>query len=302
MSDSLLQIERQYINEEMYSRHHIDKKIRQEIEKDLMPYVDKGVDLLNIYINQEYSYASKNERVAQLKELDLKELVIAIFTGILYLKPGKPELFTSISASLAGRVGFSDKRDAIATMAEMLAVLADVEIYDVVRAGKNSLAVVNKVALEDELQKYIDHSAYLPPMVCKPLKLKNNFSSGYLTHKDSLILGKGNHHNEDICLDVLNIINSVPLQLSVEFLSTVEEEPSFEIKDQDQLDQWLTFKKQSHHFYKLMVSQGNKIYLTHKYDKRGRIYSQGYHITTQGTSYKKAMLELANEELIEGME
>lgn len=301
MSEPLLQIERQFINEEMYSRHHIDKKIRNEIENDLMDYVIKGENLLNEYIHQEYSYESKNARVAQLKELDIKELVISIFTGILYLKPGKPELFTSITASLAGRVGFSDKRDAIATMAEMIAVLADVDIYDIVRAGKNSLAVVNKVALEDELQKYIEHSAYLPPMVCKPLKLTNNFSSGYLTHKDSLILGKGNHHNEDICLDVLNTINAVPLKLSIEFLSTMEEEPSFDITTQDQLDQWNKFKQQSHHFYELMVEQGNKFYLTNKYDKRGRIYAQGYQITTMGTSYKKASVELANEEIVEGV-
>ena len=49
-----------------------------------------------------------------------------------------------------------------------------------------------------------------------------------------------------------------------------------------------------------MVSQGNRFYLTHKVDKRGRIYAQGYHITTQGTAFKKAMIELAEPEFIEG--
>jgi len=50
-----------------------------------------------------------------------------------------------------------------------------------------------------------------------------------------------------------------------------------------------------------MVSQGNEFYLTNKVDKRGRIYSQGYHINTQGTSFKKAMIDLAHEELVTGM-
>jgi DNA-directed RNA polymerase len=42
-------------------------------------------------------------------------------------------------------------------------------------------------------------------------------------------------------------------------------------------------------------------HLTHKVDKRGRIYSQGYHVNTQGAAFKKAMIELAKEELIEGV-
>jgi DNA-directed RNA polymerase len=50
-----------------------------------------------------------------------------------------------------------------------------------------------------------------------------------------------------------------------------------------------------------MINSGNEIYLTNKVDKRGRIYAQGYHITTQGTSFKKAMLELAHEELVTGI-
>ena len=41
------------------------------------------------------------------------------------------------------------------------------------------------------------------------------------------------------------------------------------------------------------------MFITHKFDKRGRIYSQGYHVHIQGTSYKKAILELHNKEMVE---
>ena len=43
---------------------------------------------------------------------------------------------------------------------------------------------------------------------------------------------------------------------------------------------------------------GNDIYLTHKYDKRGRIYCQGYFISYQGTDWNKAVIELSNKEIV----
>jgi len=164
-----------------------------------------------------------------------------------------------------------------------------------------SLMVVSCIPLSEELIKYIENSQYLPPMVCEPLPLTHNYSSGYLTHNDSLILGTGNHHGGDLCLDVLNTMNSVALKLDLDFLSTVEEEPTFDLDTQDKADQWAQFKEQSYMFYDLMHQNGNRLYLTHKVDKRGRIYACGYHISTQGTAFKKASLELANEELVEGV-
>ena len=46
------------------------------------------------------------------------------------------------------------------------------------------------------------------------------------------------------------------------------------------------------------LQHGNKFWFTHKYDKRGRIYCCGYQLNTQGNSYAKAQLELANKQLI----
>ncbi len=96
-------------------------------------------------------------------------------------------------------------------------------------------------------------------------------------------------------------MNKVALQLDTDFLSTVEEEPTFDLGTQDREDTWARFKQQSYRFYNLMATQGNRFYLTHKVDKRGRIYAHGYHINTQGSAFKKAMLELADVELIKGV-
>ena len=291
----------QELNEQRYNRKHIDVKIRNEIEASALmtTKLQQGVDLVDAYIKGKY-YDSKMSRVAQLNDMDIPALVMDLFIGIAYCL--KPELFTSVSAQLASRLKFSEQTAAITTVAELMGVLCQTDAFDITKESKMaSLMVVSRIPLSDELIKFIENSQYLPPMVCEPLELTHNYSSGYLTHNDSLILGSGNHHDGDICLDTLNTMNTVALQLDTDFLSSVDEEPTYELDTQDKIDQWKRFKEQSTKFYVLMAEQGNQFYLTHKVDKRGRAYASGYHLSTQGTSYKKAMLEFATEEIVEGV-
>lgn len=299
--DSIRQIVLQEMNEQRYNRKHIDTKIRAAIESnpDMQAKLKQGVELVRKYMAGQY-YESKMKRLQQLANLDIKTLVMDVFVGVAYSQ--KPELFTAVSAQLAARLQFSDRTEAITTVAEIMALLCLTDAFDITKADKaSSLMVVSLIPLSDGLIAFIENSQYLPPMVCEPLELTHNYSSGYLTHNDSLVLGTGNHHDGDLCLDVLNIMNKVALRLDTDFLCTVEEEPTFTLDNQEKTDQWNAFKRQSYEFYKLMVDQGNQFYLTHKVDKRGRIYSMGYHIHTQGTSFKKAQLEFANEEIVTGV-
>ena len=323
--ESLQQIERQFSIEEQYNRKLIDKKIRKVIQDspEIQAKVDEGVALVAQYINQDY-YESKNARVAQLQGMDLRALVEDLFIGVAYCL--REELFTSVTALLAGRLGFSEKVSAIQTVAELLAVLCETDVFDIQKASKQaSLMLISRIQLPEDLISFIENSAYLPPMVVKPLELKNNYSNGHLTYNDSLILRSGNHHDGDICLDVLNIVNSVPLRLDTQFLCCLEEHPTWVLKTEEEFlewrakknlfakyptyrhytdtmeDTWLRFKTQSYKFYLLMTQYGNQFYLTNKVDKRGRIYASGYHISTQGTAFKKATIELYKEELVTGV-
>lgn len=301
--ETRLHLENQYANEERYSRKHIEKQIEESIKKDpdVCVKAHQGLILLKEWLNQEY-YPSKNIRLEQVKTLDLEQLVWDIYTFIACML--KPDLFTSVVAQLASRIGFNEKRDGIQTMSEILAVLANTDIIDVFKdpkKGKYSpVYIKSNVNLQNRFRSLLEHSEYLPPMVVEPLELTHNRSSGYLTVKgDSLILGKGNHHDGDICLDVLNKMNKVALSIDKDFLSVCEEEANFDLDTAEKKEQWDNFKKQSYYFYSLLANQADQIYLTHKVDKRGRIYSQGYHITTQGTGFKKAMLELAKKEKVD---
>ena len=298
--DSILQIVRQEDLENRFSRKHIDGLIREAIAlPETQAKVEQGVKLLNEWLAYPH-HESKKQRISQLLLLDLHNLVTDLFVGIAYIQ--EPQLFTAVTAQLAGRLGFSEKREAIQTVAEVVSVLCLTDAYDITKEDKMaSLMIVSRMHIPDETKVFIENSAYLLPMVCEPLELESNYDSGYLTHKDSLILGAGNHHNGNICLDVLNKMNRVRLKLDVDFLRTVEEEPTFEMDTAEKRDMWLKFKRDSTRMYALLATLCDEFYLTHKVDKRGRIYAQGYHINTQGTSFKKAMIELANEEVVEGV-
>jgi hypothetical protein len=301
--DSTRDIVLQEMNEERYNRKHIDAKIRKAIESSFITkhQIEHGVELINTYKAAIDKYhPSKQARIRQLDNMDVPEMVQDMFIGIAYFQ--QPELFTSVAAQITARLRLSDKVDAITTVAEMLAVLADTDAFDITKDSKMaSLKLQSRIPLGERLVKFIECSEFLPPMLCSPLELTHNYSSGYLTHNDSLILGNGNHHDGDICLDVLNIMNSVPLQLSTEFLCKVEEEPTFDLDTTEKVQQWNQFKAQSYEFYLMLAEQGNKFYFTHKVDKRGRIYAHGYHLNPQGTAFKKAMLEFADEEVVSGV-
>jgi len=291
----------QEINEERFNKKHIDVKIRKAIEasSEMQDKLKRGIELVTEYLSATY-YSSKMKRLEQLDNMDISSLVMDMFVGIAYCL--RPELFTSVSSQMSSRLKLSDRTEAITTVAELMAVLCRTDAFDITKDNKSaSLMVQSCIPLPQKLIEFIDNSQFLPPMVCEPLELTHNYSSGYLTHNDSLILGSGNHHDGDICLDVLNTMNKVALQVDTEFLSTVEEEPTFDLDTQDKEEGWAHFKKQSYEFYLLMATQGNKFYFNHKVDKRGRIYSHGYHINTQGSAFKKAMLELSTPELIEGV-
>ncbi len=46
----------------------------------------------------------------------------------------------------------------------------------------------------------------------------------------------------------------------------------------------------------LLMQHSDRFWMTHRYDKRGRVYCQGYHVNYQGTPWNKAVVEFANKE------
>lgn len=295
----MLPIDLQETNERRYVRKHIDAYLLELIQKEHSDKVAQGVYLLGEWLSQDY-YLSKNIRLEYVKEMDLRALVEGLLSQLISLQVA--ETFVSVTAQLAHFIGFDDKEDSIRTVAEIVAVLCNTDVYDIYKdSPESSLMVVSNVKLPVQLANTISRSKYPIPMVCEPRTITSNFESPYLTFNECQILGKGNAHNEDICLDVINTQNKVALKLDLTFLCTVEEEPNHALDSVDKYRDWMNFKRESYETYELLARQGNHFYLTNRVDKRGRLYSQGYHVNVQGAPFKKAMIELVHEEVVEGV-
>lgn len=296
-----LKIQLQQQLEDRFSKTLLDKKLTVFTQDSLL-FVEKvnlGISLVNNWLKGSY-YSSKQARLADVDILELPQLVTKILRATLYCRTDTP--FNAVVGMCANYLGWDDKPNAIRTTAEILAVLCDTNAFDINKVSReSSLTLVSKIDI-GELEDNMVLVQYMPPMIIKPEELTSNSDTGYLNHKGSLILGGNyNHHEGNICLDVLDIQNSVQLKLDVEFLDTVAETPKHPCETKEQEKNWDTFKKESADIYRLIIRAGNTCYLTHKVDKRGRMYAQGYHLTTQGSAYKKAMLELATPEMVEGV-
>lgn len=287
--------------EQHYSRRLIDgylaKAIRENPQTEAK--VHKGVSLLEDWIAEDY-YDSKTNRLEQLKRHDLEQLVRDVFIGVCYCQ--KPELFVSVTSQLASKLHFDDKSEAITTIAEVTSVLCHTDAYDIIKVSREaSLMIQSQIPLPRELIESVARSEYLPPLVMEPLEVENNYQSPYLTLNDSVVLGRHNGHDGELCLDVINGQNRVPMALDIDFLNTLPEIPTHALDTAEKLQLWTDFRNTSTELYQLMVSHGNRFWFHHKVDKRGRLYAQGYHITPQGTPFKKAMLEFADPEVVEGV-
>lgn len=295
-------IEQQVLNEQTYCRKHIDGMVEEELlaQMQVQAQIKDGVQRLEDYRSQTYGYQSKNDRMAQIQHLELEPVVIRILVAVARIKG--EEKMAGLCGQLAGMLGFSEKADGVRTVAEMVAVVCMTDAYDIGRHGATGeLVVASRLRLSEALEKHIANSQYVLPMVCKPNRLRTNWDSGYLTFNECIISKGFNAHGDDVCLDAINIQNQTPLKLDEEFLALVEESPTFAFTSPEQIEQWKKFKETSAATYQTLINQGNRFYLTHKLDKRGRIYCRGYHVSYQGTAFKKAIVDFADTEVVEGV-
>ena len=299
-------IVQQEIIENSFNKKLLREKLQEIVVNDYMAYVEDAMNCVNEYLAKDY-YPSKNVRIEKLKEHDLEKLVISLIAGTMQCQVAYP--FTAICGELAGAVKGFNQLDAVKTVGELLAVMCNSDAYDINRRSDDSFELVSRLEISEKVLHWIENTQYLPPMIVKPLEVKNNRDTGYLTVKDSLVLGKGNHHNGDICLDVINIANSVQLKLDTQFVGSYELEfnPSTKPKRKavtpaglrTAVENFSHYKKMTYRTMSMIAQTQNEFYLTHRVDKRGRLYSCGYAINTQGTAYNKACIEFCEEEIID---
>lgn len=290
---------------------HIRRDVSEIIIKSFSKQIEQSVKAIHKW-TEVSEYESKNARKQVLSTLDIHKLAVDIFTTITMVTQ-KPLPYISVASQIA--IDNMSKLDSIKTACELIALLQHTKLY-VINKNYDTRLIESLVVLpkDAEITKRIRLSCFLPPMIEPPKPVNNNRQSGYLTINDHIVLGyKENQHNQRLSLDVINTLNQNKYVLDNYVIQNFEK-PWFKevleecelslldtIDQQKYYDQTVTFEKYKEQLKVLTeIIKDKPIYFNHRYDKRGRIYTVGYHFNTQGTSYEKACINLCKQELITG--
>lgn len=283
--------------EKQYGRKSIRGRIIDDINPDHLVF-KQMTGAIDNYRKGSY-YTSKANRIKKLHDYTNEELAAEVLIAVLPIKDISP------IQAVATRIGAALKElellDGVKVASELLAVTEAsgcFSIYHTMDFENNTgtMGIRANYALNPETAAFVAQTMYLPPMVCKPVKWKSNSNGGHLQGSSSILLGHLNHHEEKQALDVVNTLQGIAWSLNsmIEFV----EVPSKDLDTDEKRRQFEEMAEQSTQVYKQLINNGNEFYFVWKYDKRGRMYSQGYHCNLQSTEYKKAILEFADKEYV----
>ena len=190
------------------------------------------------------------------------------------------------------------------TTADHLLKAAEADLVDWSRALD---IFIVRYTISDDVQRELDKFQYPLPMVIPPMRVTNNKETGYLCSSGSILL-KDNFHTDDVCLDHINRVNGIKFSVDLDTATMIKN--SWRNLDKPKAgESGEDFEKRKKAFEKydrtakevidLLIQEGNEFYLTHRYDKRGRVYCQGYHVNYQGAAWNKAVIQLADKEMVE---
>ena len=257
-----------------------------------MDEVDEAVYLIEEYRVACYHH-NKNQRLWRWANVnpDMYELVVAVFTIVLQ----EEELtYQALIGLIQNRIKLPLALDRIKIIAEVTAVISKTGLINITRYGKGESIMITT---DFEMSKPFPFKNKHELSLHRPQMLTSNRDPD----SGNVMLGHpSNHHEDDICLDHLNRMNQIPMSLNTKFLNLYIETAKHQPKTEEQKLQWETFQRESLQKYVEVLRNGNKMYLKHRPDSRGRTYACGYYITTQGSSFKKAISELFVKELVKG--
>lgn len=175
---------------------------------------------------------------------------------------------------------------------------------------KNEIIFKPTIELEESIEAKIKSLGHPLPMLYAP-KVKSNKHVGFETNNSSMISGGVlKYHDEDICLDHFNRLNSTCYQVELRLGLVVEPQFSADpkIKDDGTYEEKWEIDERFAVFQRLkyeipqkvdvMNKKGNKFYIPHYADSRIRSYAKQYHFNYQGTKFVKAMVQFATKEII----
>lgn len=264
----------------------LDLKLQDEIKDiDIEPLVQKIEELkTNKY------WESKNKRLSMLVNSDyIAEKLVKVTLGFNFQIQ---ELIGRIAPDISNGLDYIDM---VRNAADVIAACEDL-VYQV-HIGEH-IMIISHYKLEPGTYQYIGLMTFNPPMLVPPKEWVSNNNGGYYDNELNCILGSIHaRHKKPQALDVLNKLQAIEWVIDPTIMELAEV-PNKEFKSPDSHEQ---FKKMASDSQSVYQKYANKsFWFIWQFDKRGRQYSKGYHINLQSSGFKKALLNFARKELING--
>jgi len=278
-------LETQYVLEDLYNKNQTLPRLRQEFD---IPEIHTHCDEHDIPVN----FA-----VDLLAQMVLhKRTTVSTLVGILHKH-------------------FMEDPDQVPTTTELQAcsdmVLKAAEA-DLMDWDALATQFVFRIDVSEDVYADLERYQYPLPLVVAPKEVCRNHDTGYHSEDSrygSLLL-KHNHHDDDICLDHINRVNGVKLCINPNTVAMIQNRwrDLDHQKDGESREDYTKrvkafekYDRSSRDVIAHLLMLGNEFHLTHRYDKRGRCYAQGYHVNPQGNDWSKAVVEFVEKELVSGV-
>lgn len=255
--------------------------------------IEKAIDLTLDHLAKVHKtadgqvFTAKNKRLSQWNP-DRDEvywLIVKMFTMTMtqdYVT------YQALAGGHSDTIPMDSVPDRVKTVSEVIAMMCLADVINIHTTLSNQHLIKPVVTLMNIPVTDKHGTVYHRPQTVE---------SNHDPEQGSMLLGgKLNAHDGDICLDHINRMNSVPMALNVDFLRSTKEESKKDLDTEEKRRNWEQYYTESTRRNALACVESEKLYLNHKPDTRGRIYSTGYYIDTQGSSYKKASIELYHKE------
>ena len=265
-------------NQTEWLRNYLD-----DLPEDFHP-LESAVDSLVVYASKTYGYESKNTRIREWNpdRFQCYNFVTKVFMGCLLHPEGMT--YQAMIGYVSGQITCAKVLDRAKCAAECIALIYQNSLITITKISPVTMMITTEYALEEKIPELEKH---LPKFI-KPGTIQSN----------SILGNRFKQHGDHTCNQHIDNMNTTRLCLETRLLGIGLEQPKDVLDSLEEQQQWKMFTKRSEDMYRNTLNHGNNFYLKHAYDTRGRCYCEGYYINYQGSSFKKAIVQLADKEVV----
>jgi len=257
-----------------------------------MDEVNESVKLIMKYRKTNF-YPSKNDIIAawEIDYQGIYEIVISVFTATLDVEK---LTYQAMVGKLNHKIKLSNEIDRLKITADIIGLIVQTGLIDIHSSRGEYHYLSTSYAINVPIPDIDKHETIL----LRPQPVETNWDKVYGT--GSVLLGHSmNHHEGYLRLSHLQKMNQIAFCINQEFIEQYDESPKALPADEEEEIAWEYFKQVSYLKYAELGEK--KFHVQHKYCYRGRSYSCSYYLDPQGSSFKKAIVQLFNKQRVEGV-